>query len=64
MKSSNTIGNFLGDVGSEIKKITWPTRREAIKYTITVIVISLVVSLILALFDGAFTALLQKFVIK
>jgi preprotein translocase subunit SecE len=64
MKSSNTIGNFLGDVVSEIKKITWPTRREAIKYTITVIVISLVVSLILALFDGAFTALLQKFVIK
>ncbi|MFA5368949.1 MAG: preprotein translocase subunit SecE [Candidatus Paceibacterota bacterium] len=64
MKSSNTIGNFFGDVLTEIKKITWPTRQEAIKYTITVIVVSLVISLILALFDSGFSILLQKFVIK
>ncbi|MFA5013258.1 MAG: preprotein translocase subunit SecE [Candidatus Paceibacterota bacterium] len=65
MKSSNKIANFFGDVGSEIKKITWPTRQEAIKYTITVVVISLVTAFILGLFDFVFkTYVLDKFILK
>lgn len=64
MKSQNPIINFFREVGMEIKKITWPTRQEAIKYTFTVVVITLIVALILGLFDFGFQQLLEKFVFK
>lgn len=64
MKSTNAITNFFSEVGSEIKKITWPTRQEAIRYTATVIVITVIVALILGLFDYGFQYLLEKFVFK
>jgi preprotein translocase subunit SecE len=64
MKSTNTIGNFFSEVGSEIKKITWPTREEAIRYTITVIILTLIVATVLGLFDYGFQYLLEKFVFK
>ena len=64
MKSTNTITNWLSEVGSEVKKITWPTRDEAIRYTITVIVISIIVAAILGSFDFGFQYLLEKFVFK
>jgi preprotein translocase subunit SecE len=64
MKSQNPIINFFREVGMEIKKITWPTKKEAIKYTFTVIVITLIVALFLGLFDFGFQQLLEKFVFK
>ncbi|MFA5087117.1 MAG: preprotein translocase subunit SecE [Candidatus Paceibacterota bacterium] len=64
MKSTNAVTNLLAEVGSEIKKITWPTREEAVRYTITVIVISLIVAAILGAFDFGFQYLLEKFVFK
>ncbi|MFA5177978.1 MAG: preprotein translocase subunit SecE [Candidatus Paceibacterota bacterium] len=64
MKSQNPIINFFREVGMEIKKITWPTRQEAVKYTFTVVVITLIVALILGLFDFGFQQLLEKFVFK
>jgi len=64
MKSQNPIINFFREVGMEIKKITWPTRKEAIKYTFTVIVFTLIVALFLGLFDFGFQQLLEKFVFK
>jgi preprotein translocase subunit SecE len=64
MKTTNTIGNFFGEVISEVKKITWPTREEAIRYTITVIILTLIVAIILGLFDYGFQYLLEKFVLK
>lgn len=35
--------NFVSEVVAELKKVTWPTRDETIKLTITVIIISLLV---------------------
>ena len=42
---------FFGEVKNELAKVVWPTRSETIKYTLTVIVFSVVVSLILGAFD-------------
>lgn len=64
MKSTNKINAFFGEVLSEIKKITWPTKIEAVKYTLTVIVITLIVAAILGFFDYGFQYLLEKFVFK
>ncbi len=62
MKSSNKISNFFGGAWSEIRKITWPTRQETIVYTITVIVICVIVAIFLGAFDTLYQYLLQKFV--
>ena len=42
---------FLGEVRTELAKVVWPSRSETIKYTLTVIVFSLVVALVLGAFD-------------
>jgi len=42
---------FLGEVKSELSKVVWPSKGETLRYTITVIVFSLVVALVLGAFD-------------
>ncbi|MGN0346910.1 MAG: preprotein translocase subunit SecE [Lachnospiraceae bacterium] len=42
---------FLKGLKKEFKKIIWPTKEEATKQTISVVVISLVVGAIIALLD-------------
>ncbi len=55
-------GKFLSGPMSEIKKITWPTRKETIKYTITVLAICIFVALILGLFDLLYMHLLETYI--
>ncbi|MDD5696796.1 MAG: preprotein translocase subunit SecE [Candidatus Pacebacteria bacterium] len=56
------LTNLLKDVGSEIRKITWPTRKETIKYTLIVIGISVVVAMFLGGFDFIFVRLMERFI--
>ncbi len=62
MKSENKLAGFLSGAWSETKKITWPTRQETVKYTLTVIGICVLVGAILGLFDLLYMYLLEKFV--
>lgn len=54
---------FLSGPISEMKKISWPTRKETINYTITVIVICIAVALILGLFDLLYMYLIENYLI-
>jgi preprotein translocase subunit SecE len=42
---------FLGESRFELRKVVWPTRQEATRTTWVVIVVVIIMSLILALFD-------------
>jgi len=42
---------FLGEVKSELAKVVWPTRAETVKYTLSVIIFSVVVAFVLGAFD-------------
>jgi len=42
---------FLGEVRSEFKKVTFPTQKEAVAGTIGVLVIVAIITLALGLFD-------------
>ncbi len=42
---------FLGESRFELRKVVWPTRQEALRTTWVVIIVVIVISLILALFD-------------
>jgi len=62
MKSENKVSSFFTGAWSEMKKITWPTRQETIKYTLTVIVLCVLLAVFLGLFDLLYMYLLGKFV--
>jgi len=52
---------FFRDVISELKKVTWPTRREAGYLTILVLVVSGAVGIILGTVDFAFARIVKAF---
>ena len=58
----NRLINYLKEVRVEIRKVKWPTRREWINHTITVIVVTVVVALVLGLFDFLFTGILKNII--
>ena len=54
---------FLKEVRLELKRTTWPTRKEAINLTLIVIGFGLVVAAFLGGLDFLFSWLLTEFVI-
>jgi len=56
MEIVDKISGFLKEVQSEMKKVSWPTRKETLGSTTVVIV----VVLILALFIGLSDVILSK----
>jgi preprotein translocase subunit SecE len=53
------ISNYIKSSIEEMKKVTWPTRKETYNYTVLVILISLGVAAFLGALDYIFSALLQ-----
>jgi len=58
------ISNYLKESIEEIKKVTWPTKKETRQYTILVIIVSLAVAFYLGLLDYIFNLLLELIIIK
>ena len=54
---------FLREVKIELKKVTWPTRAETIRYTLLVIGVSAGLALFLGGLDFLFSFLLKQFVL-
>lgn len=55
--------NYIRDTRGELKHVSWPTRRQAVIFTVVVIIISLLVAIFLGFLDFAFSFLLQKFIL-
>ena len=56
------IFKFFVEVKSELLKVVWPTKGETLRYTLTVIVFSVVVALILGAFDYALLRIFEAIV--
>lgn len=54
---------YLKDTQAELKHVSWPTRRQAIAFTVVVVLISFFVSFFLGFFDYIFKLILEKFVV-
>lgn len=57
------LTTFLKESRVELKKVTWPTRQETIRYTATVIVLSLAVALFLGGLDYLLQWILNNFIL-
>ncbi len=57
------IIDYIQAVRGELTHVSWPTRNQAVAYTVMVISISLVVAFVLGVFDFIFTYLLELFIV-
>ena len=54
------IWQFFGEVVTELKKVTWPSRQETIRLTIMVIAISGAIGVVLGILDLLFNRLFTQ----
>ena len=52
------IKNFLLDVQKEMKKVSWPTQKELIDYTIVVVVFTIILSAFIFGVDQVYSTIL------
>jgi preprotein translocase subunit SecE len=50
---------FLADVRAELKKVTWPTKKQTMQLTLTVFVISLIVAGYVGIIDFSLAKVLE-----
>lgn len=55
--------NYIKETRGEMKHVNWPTKGQALNYTVLVIVVSLVTAAILALADYVFGLGLEKLIV-
>ena len=63
MNFFSRITTFIKESRSELKKVTWPTREETIRHTLTVIVMSGILALFLGGIDYGLQFVLRTFVL-
>jgi len=56
------IGEYLKETKGELKHVSWPTKNQAILFTVIVVVFSIVVAAFLGLFDYIFIMGVQLFI--
>ncbi|KKR33571.1 MAG: Preprotein translocase, SecE subunit [Candidatus Falkowbacteria bacterium GW2011_GWF2_39_8] len=61
---SNRLITYLKESAEELKKVTWPTKKETYNYTLLVIGVSVVVALFLGGLDFVFSKTLQTLLSK
>ncbi len=54
--------DFLRDVRSEVKKVTWPTRKETLASTSVVIIAVVIIAIYLGLVDLGFSKLVGSII--
>lgn len=52
---STSVTQFASDIESEARRITWPSRQEAVKSTLAVVAISAIFAAFLGLVDYLFS---------
>jgi preprotein translocase subunit SecE len=52
-------GKFLSAVTTELKRVSWPTKKQLVRYTLTVIATVAFVAIFFAVVDLGITALLD-----
>ena len=53
------IAQYLRDTRSELRKVVWPTREDAINLTIVVIIVVIIMTILLGGVDWVFSQILN-----
>ena len=60
VKRPNRIQKYIQETIGELRKVTWPTRKEATNLTIIVLVVTLTMGLFLGVLDFLFSQFFKK----
>jgi len=55
--------DYLRDTRGELKHVKWPSRKDTIRFTVIVIIISIFVALYLGFFDFIFGYIIDKLIV-
>ena len=58
----NKITQFLREVKQELRKVTWPTKEDTLRYSLMVVIASLIVAAYLGGLDYIVANTLERFV--
>ena len=56
------LGEYLKETKAELKHVSWPSKNQAVLFTVIVVVFSLVVAFFLGAFDYIFTIGVKLFI--
>jgi len=56
--------NYIAESRAELAKVTWPTRRQAMRLVVALVIFSLVVGAFIGGLDYIFSTILQKLILK
>ena len=56
------LGEYLKETKAELKHVSWPTRNQAVLFTVIVVVFSIITAFFLGAFDFLFAMLLKMFI--
>lgn len=62
MNIQEKVKSFLKEVYVELKRVSWLSKNDIIKYTLIVLVVTIVVSFFLGGLDYIFTEIIKKFI--
>jgi preprotein translocase subunit SecE len=60
----NKLFAYLNEAWAELGRVSWPTRAQATRWTIAVIVFSIALALFVGILDFAFSYVLQHIILK
>lgn len=58
-KKPNAISRYFRETIGELRKVSWPTRREALQLSLIVIVVMVIMGVYLSLVDGIGASLIK-----
>jgi preprotein translocase subunit SecE len=61
VKGENRVVRYLRETWYELKKVSWPTRSEAVNLTLIVVAVTAFLSLVLGLMDYVFSTVFRLF---
>jgi len=62
-QTGNRFTRFFTGIWSELKKVVWLSRREAMYLTMLVLIVSIAAAIVLGAFDYGFSTLVDKLLI-
>jgi preprotein translocase subunit SecE len=57
-RRSNRVTRYLRETTAELRKVTWPTRKEAIRLTVIVLIVVGLMSALLGVLDFVFSRII------
>lgn len=60
----NRLTTYFRQSWTELRKVVWPTRPVAIRYTIAVVIFSIILAIFIGLIDIGLSRLFQKVILK